>query len=90
MSRRSDNTGAILGSLFVGALAGAVAALLLAPQSGSETRQRLAEEAEKLKKEIEKYANDFSDKAKQAKAELEDKLRKTEAELRDIEDDLGV
>lgn len=90
MSRRHDHTGAILGSLFVGALAGAVAALLLAPQSGDETRQRLADEAEKLKKEIEKYAHDFSDKAKKAKADLEDKLRKTEAELRDVEDELGV
>lgn len=88
--KRHNETGAILGSLFIGALAGAVAALLLAPQSGSETRQQLADEAEKLKNEIEKYANDFSDKAKQAKADLEDKLRRTEAELRDIEDELGV
>lgn len=90
MSKRHDNTGTILGSLFVGALAGAVAALLLAPQSGNETRQKLTNEAEKLKKEIEKYAHDFSDKAKKAKAELEDKLRKTEAELRNMEGELDV
>ncbi|MDO5655678.1 MAG: YtxH domain-containing protein [Flavobacteriaceae bacterium] len=88
--RRNNETGAIIGSLFIGALAGAVAALLLAPQSGRETRDLLVDEADKLKREIEKYANDFSDKAKQVKAELEDKLRRTEAELRDIEDELGV
>ncbi len=87
---RYNETGAILGSLFVGALAGAVAALLLAPQSGKETRDRLADEAEKLKEEIEKYASDFSDKAKQAKADLEDKLKRTEAQLRDVEEELGV
>ena len=85
-----NETGAILGSLFVGALAGAVAALLLAPQSGKETREQLADEAEKLKEEIEKYASDFSDKAKQAKADLEDKLKRTEAQLRDVEEELGV
>jgi gas vesicle protein len=89
MSRHNE-TGAILGSLFVGALAGAVAALLLAPQSGRETRNQLTSEAEKLKEEIEKYASDFSEKAKKAKADLEEKLRRTEAELRDVEDELGV
>ena len=90
MRRNNDNTGAILGSLFVGALAGAVAALLLAPQSGKETRDQLTDEADKLRREIEKYANDFSDKAKSVRAELEEKLRRTEAELRDVEDELGV
>lgn len=90
MRRHHNDTGAIIGSLFVGALAGAVAALLLAPQSGKETREQLTSEVDKLKREIEKYANDFSDKAKQVKADLEDKLRRTESELRDMEDELGV
>lgn len=90
MRRHHNDTGAIIGSLFVGAFAGAVAALLLAPQSGKETREQLTSEVDKLKREIEKYANDFSDKAKQVKADLEDKLRRTESELRDMEDELGV
>lgn len=87
---RHNETGTILSSLFIGALAGAVAALLLAPQSGKETRHQLSSEAEKLRAEIEKYAHDFSDKAKQVKADLEDKLKRTEAELRDVEEELGV
>lgn len=87
---RNNETGTILGSLFIGALAGAVAALLLAPQSGKETRNQLSMEAEKLRDEIEKYAHDFSDKAKQMRADLEEKLRRTEAELRDVEEELGV
>lgn len=89
MSRRNE-TGTILGSLFVGALAGAVAALLLAPQSGKETREQLMEEADRLKDELDKYASDFSEKAKQAKADLEEKLKRTEAELKEVEDELGV
>lgn len=87
---RTKETGTILGSLIVGALAGAVAALLLAPQSGKETRDQLSNEIDKLKKELDKYANDFSEKAKKIKQDLEVKLRKTEAELRDMEDELGV
>lgn len=90
MSKGTNSTGVILGSLFVGALAGAVAALLLAPQSGTDTRQQLKEEAERLKRELEDYASDFSEKAKKVKAELEEKLKRTEEELGDIEDNLGV
>lgn len=90
MSKGNDNTGVVLTSLFVGALAGAVAALLLAPQSGSDTRSKLKEEADRLKKELEGYASDFSEKAKKVKADLEDKLKRTEEELRDVEDNLGV
>lgn len=87
---RTKETGTILGSLIVGALAGAVAALLLAPQSGKETRTQLSNEIDKLKKELDKYANDFSEKAKKTKQDLEVKLRKTEAELSEMEDELGV
>lgn len=90
MSNNNNSTGTILGSLIVGALAGAVTALLLAPQSGNETREKLKKEAEKLKAELDKYANDFSEKAKNAKTELEEKIRKTEAELRDYDEELGV
>ncbi|MDO5510008.1 MAG: YtxH domain-containing protein [Weeksellaceae bacterium] len=86
----SRETGQVLGSLFIGALAGAVAALLLAPQSGKETREYLVDEADRLRDEIAKYADDFSDKAKQVRADLEDKLRRTEAELKEAEDSLGV
>lgn len=89
MSKSNENK-KILGSLFLGAIAGAVAGLLFAPKSGKETREQLVKEAEHLKDEINKYANDFSDKAKKAKADLEAKLRKTEKELRDVEEEFDV
>lgn len=47
-------------------------------------------EADRLKKELDEYTSDFSDKAKKVKEELEEKLKRTEAELRDVEDNLGV
>ena len=86
----AKQTGALVGSLIVGALAGGLAALLLAPQSGEETRSQLKKESKRLRNELDGYASDFSDKAKKVKKDLEAKLKKTEAELREMEDDLGV
>ena len=45
-----DNNGKVIVSLLAGATAGIVAGLLLAPETGEETRKGLAEEADKLLK----------------------------------------
>ena len=52
----------ILG-VFVGAFVGASVAILLAPQSGAETRGQLKEGAEKMREKIEKYSKDFREDA---------------------------
>lgn len=82
---KAKQTSAILGSLIVGAIAGGIAALLLAPQSGEDTRQQLKEEAERLRKELDEYASDFTEKAKKVKKDLEAKLKRTESELKDMD-----
>lgn len=46
--RRSGGTGAFLGGLILGAAAGAVAGLLLAPRTGRETRRLLRKSADAL------------------------------------------
>ncbi len=84
------SNGKIFGSLVLGALIGSAIGVLFAPKSGKETREELLAEIERLKKDLEKYANDFSDKAKQKTAEIEARLRKTEDELDDLEEELGV
>ncbi len=89
MSKSSEN-GKIFGSLLLGTIVGAVVGILFAPKSGKETRDELMAEAEKLRGELEKYANDFSDKAKQARADLEERLRKTEKDIESLDEDLGV
>jgi gas vesicle protein len=53
----SKNTGKIIVSLVLGALAGAALGLLFAPEKGSKTRQKIADDAEKM-------ANDFKKKVK--------------------------
>ena len=45
-----DNNGKVIVSLLAGATAGIVAGLLLAPETGEDTRKGLAEEADKLLK----------------------------------------
>lgn len=45
---RSGGTGAFIGGLFMGAIAGAMAGLLIAPRSGRETRQILKKSADAL------------------------------------------
>ncbi|MBV7441436.1 YtxH domain-containing protein [Weeksellaceae bacterium TAE3-ERU29] len=87
---KAKQTGALIGSLLIGALAGGVAALLLAPQSGDETIKQLNKKAKKLRKEIDNYASDMSDKAVKVKKDLEAKLKKTESDLKEMEEDLGV
>ncbi len=46
----------LIGSIS-GIVAGAVVGLLLAPQSGKETRQKIADSAEDLKKKLKKFKN---------------------------------
>ena len=45
----SNNTFGVLGGMLIGALAGAAAALLLAPQSGQDTRKQIQEKGIELR-----------------------------------------
>lgn len=44
-----NNTRGVLGGMLIGALAGATAALLLAPQSGKDTRRQIQEKSHELR-----------------------------------------
>src|SRR5262247_3916031 len=52
-----------LGWFFLGAIAGAAAALLLAPKTGSETRELLTEHGQEWFKKAQEKANEAQDKA---------------------------
>ena len=45
----TNNTLSVLGGMLIGALAGAAAALLLAPQSGQDTRKQIQEKGVELR-----------------------------------------
>lgn len=59
---RGRSTGSMILAFFVGGLVGAGVALLLAPQSGKETRQKIKELADDAKEKAAKYAEEVKSK----------------------------
>ncbi len=66
MSERDSDLGAFLAGVLVGGLMGAAAALMLAPQSGEETRAMIRERGIELKSRLEHAATDMKDRAEDA------------------------
>jgi gas vesicle protein len=69
MSER-DDFGTFLLGFIIGGLTGAVVALMLAPQSGEETRTVIKEKAIELRDMAEKTAGEVSTKASEEAAQL--------------------
>lgn len=57
-----DNSGKVLFAALVGAAAGAVAGIMLAPASGKETRDKVNKKAKKMKKEASRNIEDITEK----------------------------
>jgi gas vesicle protein len=57
-----QSTGSIILAFFIGGLVGAGVALLLAPQPGKETRQKIKELADEAKEKAAKYAEEVKGK----------------------------
>jgi gas vesicle protein len=65
-------TGDFLAGVLVGALIGAAVGLLLAPQAGEETRERVMEKARKFKDAASERGRTFLSRSDEAEAEEED------------------
>lgn len=85
-ARRShtNNTLGVLGGMFIGALAGAAAALLLAPQSGQDTRKQIQEKGNELRDRTTELVDDTMTKvrtnANRITMDLKDRGQKVAAE----------
>jgi gas vesicle protein len=64
MSERND-FGSFMGGLLMGSIVGALAALVLAPQSGEETRKLLKDKAFELGKEISDQTETIKEKGRE-------------------------
>lgn len=64
MSQR-DEYGSFMGGLLIGGILGALAALVLAPQSGEETRKFLKDRAHELSKEINDQTENLKEKGRE-------------------------
>jgi gas vesicle protein len=62
----SHNAGTIILSFFLGGLVGAGVALLLAPKSGKETREKIKEFADEVKGKTEEYVEQARERATSA------------------------
>lgn len=71
----SDNGGGFFVGFVLGALAGAAAALLLAPASGEEIRKQLGDKSVELKEQAQKLADDTKTKAQQQASYVQEQGR---------------
>jgi gas vesicle protein len=90
MSDRETDFGAYIAGFIIGGLVGAAAALLLAPQSGEETRTMIRDKSIELKEKAEASAEEAFEKASAALEETRARLTTTVEDLRKHVDDLAT
>jgi len=88
MSDRESDIGAFLAGFVVGGLVGAVTALLLAPQSGEETRTLIRDKSIELKGQVESTAADARVKVESAAADARAKAEKLAQDAKSRAEDL--
>jgi len=71
-----ENNGKVLTALLLGAIGGAVAGLLLAPESGTKTRSKLGKTAEDLINDLEEIWEEGSEKIKEMADEVVNEVEK--------------
>jgi gas vesicle protein len=89
MSDNDTSFGAYLAGFLVGGLVGAAAALLLAPQSGEETRVILRDKSIELKDKATESAEEAMNKATKALEDTRTRMAESVEELRARVDELS-
>ncbi len=88
------SSGEIVGTFLVGTIIGGIAALLLAPASGRETREKIGEWMEENKDAAQKKMGEAKDAAWQKMGEVKDaaqkKIDELEAELKRRKEELAA
>jgi gas vesicle protein len=75
MAERDSDFGAFITGFVIGGLVGAAVALLLAPQSGEETRTLIRDKGIELKDQVEQTATETRVKAEQLAQEARERAR---------------
>lgn len=84
-----ENFGAFLMGFVIGSLSGAIASLLLAPQTGEETRQIIKDRAIELKDKSQETFEETKKKAEEAYKEILSKgMKKGEEALEAVEEEV--
>ena len=69
----SNNSGKVIGALLVGAAIGGALGILFAPDKGTKTRRKIADQGEELTDAMTEKFNDFLDDAKEELAKVKEK-----------------
>ncbi len=87
MGDRDTSAGTIIGAFLLGSLVGAAVALLTAPRSGKETRERIgvwAEGAkERTREQVSRIAHEAGDKVRQYGRETSDRIKEVAVSARE-------
>lgn len=78
------SAGRFLAGVIVGGALGAIAGILLAPQSGEETREMLGEASKDVAEKTDKTVKDIQDKAENVVSELQQKGDEIMGKIQDI------
>lgn len=73
---------------WLGAVVGGILGILFAPRKGKETREKLSEDADKLKDAVDKAAKEGAEKYKEVKAKAEPVVEKVKKEAKPYVDSL--
>jgi gas vesicle protein len=79
---RNRLAGSLAVGILVGGVAGAATALLLAPQSGEDTRKQVQKKALEWQTKAEQALNEASAKANEAAADMERRAKEMQAQAR--------
>lgn len=77
MSDGGGDVGAFMAGFVVGGLVGAATALILAPQSGAETRAQIAAKSDEMRQAGEHQYNEYRERAETAVADASGRMQET-------------
>lgn len=89
MAERDTDFGAYLVGFFIGGIVGAATALLLAPQSGEETRTMIRDKSIELKDKAAESAEEAMNRATKAMEDTRTRMAATMDDLRSRVDELS-
>jgi gas vesicle protein len=83
MSDNGDDFGAFMAGFVIGGLVGAATALILAPQSGAETRAQIASKGDELWHTSEQQFLEYRDKAETTVSQTQAKVQETSGQVQE-------
>ncbi len=89
-TRNSQHAGYFLSGMFIGGLMGAATALLVAPRSGEETREKIRDKGVELRDRGVEIKDNVVDAAEETRARAEQAITDSRTRAREMIDEVGT